>query len=105
MASNTIVQLIWRSETGADEDVWLDICPATLPADKAVIFDRIVAAMERVGVYMATHVLCWPDEEHDLTPTELEEIHTFEYDAHALPVDHTKTSGPVLVSHRFVIIS
>lgn len=105
MAADSIVQLIWRSETGADEDVWLDICPAKLPVDKAVIFERIVASMERVGVSTATHVLCWPEEEHDLTPTELEEIRTFEYDAHALPSDHTKTSGPVLVSHRFVIIS
>lgn len=104
MAALTIVQLIWRSQYEYEYDVWSDICPASLPPDKAVVFARIVAAMVRVGEHTATHVTCWPEEENMLTPTELEEIRTFDYETHALPADHAK-STPVLISHRFMIIS
>jgi hypothetical protein len=104
MATPTsIVQLVWRSDD-AEYDVWYDICPARLPTDKAVIFARIVAAMDRVGTHTDTHVLCWPSEEHELTSAELKEIQTFDYEAHALPADHAKSS-PVLISHRFMIIA
>jgi hypothetical protein len=100
--ARNIVQIIWHFNDDPIDDKWYDICPDTMPGDTVLIFARIVAALERVGVRTETHVLCEPQEEdYDLTEAELVEIHTFDYKAHALETANPPT--PVLIAQRFVV--